>query len=231
MRAQHALIYFARAPIPGETKTRLIQRLGAEGAAELYRRFLLDAFARDWQGRVDVVIAVAQRDHVEAVRALAEDVCPGADYVVQSGWDLGERMANAFAEVLGRGYAGAVILGTDAPSLPGDRVDKSLALSEYRDLVLGPALDGGYYLIGLHRVIPEFLHDIAWGSPEVLVETLLRAQTLEAKVSLLEPWYDVDRPEDVEVLRSHLTALHLAGEPIPCPRTWEFLQHLPSAGG
>jgi hypothetical protein len=226
-RTRAALVYFARAPLPGRTKTRLIPRLGADGAAELYRRFLLDAFARDCEGRADVKIAVAQEDHADPLRALAEGVCPGAELLLQSGRDLGARMAHTFAEVLGAGYAGAVILGTDAPSLPGDRVAKALALCEYRDLVLGPALDGGYYLIGLRKVIPEFLQDIAWGSPEVLVETLRRAQAINARVSLLEPWYDVDRPEDLALLRSHLTALHLAGEPIPCPRTWEFLQQLP----
>jgi len=224
MKARHALVHFARAPVPGQTKTRLIPGLGAGGAAELYRCFLLDGLARDCDEGVDLLIAVAERDHVETVRALAENVCPAADLIVQSGRDLGERMANAFAEVLGRGYAGAVILGTDAPSLPGDRVDKALSLCDHRDLVLGPALDGGYYLIGLHKVVPALLLGIAWGTPGVLVETLRRAQAMGAKVSLLDPWYDVDTPEALAVLRSHLTALHLAGEPIPCPRTWEFLQ-------
>jgi len=227
MSLQHALIFFARAPVPGKAKTRLIPELGAEGAAELYRCFLLDTLARDCDEHPDVLVAVAEPAHLEPVRALTEEVCPAAKLIVQSGLDLGERMVNAFKEAFGRGYTSAVVIATDTPSLPSARVSSALALSDYRDLVIGPSLDGGYYLIGLRKVVPEFFRDVPWGSPAVLVQTLRWAQALGAKVSLLEPWYDVDTPQDLEVLRSHLTALHLAGDPLPCPRTWEFLQNLP----
>ncbi len=232
MRPGSVVIVFARAPVPGEAKTRLIPALGAWGASELYRCFVLDTLARSSELSVDVMLAAAEADQVEALRSLAQEACPRAEIIVQTGSDLGERMSGAFQEALGRGYPGAVLIGTDAPSLPFDRVDRALSLLRHGNLqrgrqyeaVLGPCLDGGYYLIGLRAPMPQLFQHMVWGTRSVLVDTLRRAQSLKASVSLLEPWYDVDTPEDLELLRSHLTALFLAGETIPCPATWHYLQ-------
>jgi rSAM/selenodomain-associated transferase 1 len=227
MSAVPALILFARNPVPGRAKTRLIPALGAEAAAELYRCFLLDSLEAAAGQRADVLVAVADADSLDAVRNLASPVCPRADFLVQQGDDLGQRMGHAFEAVFSRGYQGAVLVGTDVPSLPPLRVNDALRYCSSRDLVLGPSLDGGYYLIGLRKVIPECFADLPWGGPTVLVETLRRAHEAGASVSLLDPWYDVDTPEDLRVLRSHLTALDLARDTIFCPRTWEFLHRLP----
>ena len=227
MSTSRALILFAREPIPGKVKTRLIPALGAEGASELYRCFLLDALEAAAGQRADVLVAVADGDSLDSVRALSQSVCPRAEFLVQEGDGLGERMRNAFEAVFARGCQSAVLVGTDVPSLPPLRVDDALRYCSFRDLVLGPSLDGGYYLIGLREVIPRCFADIAWGGPSVLVETLRRAQEVRASVSLLEPWYDVDTPEDLRLLRSHLTALDLAQDTIFCPRTWRFIHSLP----
>jgi len=227
MNSTPALILFARDPVPGRVKTRLVPLLGAEGAAELYRCFLLDSLEAAACLPADVFVAVSRHAALEPVRSLAAPVCPKADFLVQVGDDLGQRMRHAFEAVLARPYGRAVAMATDVPSLPPLRVNEALDCAAHRDLVLGPSLDGGYYLIGLRKIIPTCFADMPWGGPAVLVETLRRAQQAGATVSLLEPWYDVDAPEDLRVLRSHLTALHLAGDTIFCPRTWEFLQHLP----
>jgi len=227
MNSTPALILFARDPVPGRVKTRLVPLLGAEGAAELYRCFLLDSLEAAAGQLADVFVAVSRDSALEPIRALATSVCARADFLVQVGSDLGQRMRHTFEAVLARGHRGAVVIATDVPSLPPPRVSEALDYAAYRDLVLGPSLDGGYYLIGLHKIIPTCFADMPWGGPTVLVETLSRAQQVGATVTLLEPWYDVDAPEDLRVLRSHLTALHLAGDTVFCPRTWEFLQHLP----
>jgi len=223
--SQHsAVIIFARAPIPGQAKTRLIPALGASAAADLYRCFLLDCLDRAGKVAAEVYVAAAEPEQRDAVRAIAAEVCPRAEVTVQSGRDLGERMSAAFDEAFRRGHPSALILGTDIPSLPFDRVDRALLLLRDRQVVLGPCLDGGYYLIGLQAPAPRLFQQIDWGSGSVLVDTLMRARSLSLSVSLLEPWLDVDTPQDLAMLRSYLHALSLAGEPIPCPRTWRHLR-------
>jgi hypothetical protein len=227
MESRPALIVFARSPSPGATKTRLVPRLGAEGAADLYRCFLLDSLARACSQRADVIVAVAGETPLDAMRSLVGEVCETCDFWPQRGGNLGERMEQAFRQAFDRGYTSAVLIGTDSPSLPYGRLAAALNLSASRDMVLGPALDGGYYLMGLRRLLPGIFKDIQWGTDTVLAESLRRARASRCQVSLLDPWYDVDTPEDLQMLRRHLTALHLAGQPIPCPRTWEFIRRLP----
>ena len=219
-----ALVIFARAPVPGQAKTRLIPVLGPEGAAELYRCFLRDTLANAAVMDASVLVAAAEEGHVAEVSRLAAEACPAAEVIVQEGRDLGERMLNAFRHTLRSGYRRTVIVGSDVPSLPWERVSEALRLAGERDLTLGPSLDGGYYLIGMHAAIPRLFDGMAWGKRTVLVDTLRHAQDLQLTVSLLEPWYDVDTPRDLETLRSHLTALALAGHELPCPRTWEYMR-------
>jgi hypothetical protein len=228
MSRDSAVIIFARAPIPGQTKTRLIAALGASGAADLYRCFLFDILGQAEKIAAAVSVAAAEPEQRDALEAIVTQVCPRAAVTVQSGRDLGERMSAAFDEAFRRGHPSALILGTDLPSLPFERIDRALSLLRDRQLVLGPCLDGGYYLIGLRSPAPQLFQHIDWGSSSVLVDTLMRAQSLSLSVSLLDPWFDVDIPQDLVVLRSYLHALSLAGELLPCPRTWRYLQeHLP----
>jgi hypothetical protein len=222
-RDRPALILFARAPVPGEAKTRLIPALGAAGAAELYHCFLLDALVHAAALEAGVIVAAAEAAHRPVLEGFARELCPRAEFMVQAGADLGERMLDAFRKVLGAGYPGAVLLGTDVPSLPWSRVAEALSLAPECDLVLGPSFDGGYYLIGAHAVLPRLFEHVAWGTKTVLVDTLTRGEQLTLNVTLLEPWYDVDTPQDLEVLSTHLRALALAHQDIPCPHTWRYL--------
>ena len=227
MQKPPAVIAFARAPSAGGTKTRLIPALGPDGAADLYRCFLLDTLANLQGVEADIVVAAAQEGDSQAVASLAEDVCPGAELIVQSGADLGERIANAVRQVLSRGHPRVAVVGTDSPSLPSRLVGEALELAAERDLVLGPAFDGGYYLIGLRALAPALFAGIAWGSDSVLCDTLARARDLRLSVALLQPWYDVDTPGDLNHLRDHLERQALASQPICCPRTWDHLRGLP----
>jgi len=227
MRKPPAVIVFARAPFPGGTKTRLIPALGPDRASDLYRCFLLDTLANLQGVDADVVVAAAEEGDSPAVASLVEDVCPGSELIVQSGADLGERIANSVRQVLSRGHPRVAVIGTDSPSLPSRLVGEALDLAAERDLVLGPSFDGGYYLIGLRALAPPLFAGIAWGSDSVLCDTLARARDLRLSVALLEPWYDVDTPGDLNHLRDHLTKQALTSQPICCPRTWDYLRHLP----
>jgi len=227
MKKPPAVIVFARAPSAGGTKTRLIPALGPDGAADLYRCFLLDTLANLQGLDAEVVVAAAEEADSRAVASLAEDVCPGAELIVQSGADLGERIADSVRQVLSRGHPRVAVIGTDSPSLPSRLVGEALDLAADRDLVLGPSFDGGYYLIGLRAPAPALFAGIAWGSDSVLCDTLARARDLRLSIALLQPWYDVDTPGDLNHLRDHLERQAFASQTICCPRTWDYLCELP----
>jgi rSAM/selenodomain-associated transferase 1 len=109
-------------------------------------------------------------------------------------------MHQAFETMFARGYQRTLIVGTDVPSLPLEHYKQALALLETNDLVLGPALDGGYYLIGLKRTIPELFTDIPWSTDQVLSLTQKKAATLGLKTALIPPWRDVDILDDLQAL-------------------------------
>lgn len=231
MAKRAALIVFARAPVAGQTKTRLIPALGPERAAQLYRCFALDTLESARRAPADVIAAAADPQHLDRLRALIGQACPEAVLIGQRGADLGERIANALHEALGLGHPRAVVIGTDSPDLPPERLAEALDLSAQRDLVLGPCFDGGYYLIAMQTVMPQLFRGIEWGSERVLADTIRRAQEMDLSTALLEPWHDVDTPDDLRALRTRLAARAEANQPIACLQTWEYLSGLPEEVG
>ena len=127
----------------------------------------------------------------------------------QQGSDLGEKMRSAFADRFKEGYDKVVIIGSDSPSLPGCYIDKAFATS--KDLVLGPSADGGYYLIAMSRKVFEVFGGVAWGTEKVLEETLKKVEDANISLELLPVWYDVDLPEDLKFLKTHLALIALSG--------------------
>ena len=231
MTSRPAVIAFARAPVAGRAKTRLIPALGPEGAAELYRCFLLDTLERLREQPAGIVIAVADPDDIVPLSKVINSLDLSAELVVQTGAALGERLCNAVRYAFSRGHSAAVVIGTDSPDLPPGLIRRALDLVVSHDLVLGPCSDGGYYLIGLRAVIPSLFRDIAWSSETVLSATVERATQLGLVIALLDPWCDVDTPADLLLLRERLTRQVLAGGRIPCPRTWDCLCDLPEGEG
>ncbi len=229
MASRPAVIAFARAPLAGRAKTRLIPALGPEGAAGLYRCFLLDTLDGLREQPCDIVVAAAEADDVGPLAEATAALGLQAEVVVQTGADLGERLSNAVQHTLSCGHRAAVVIGTDSPDLPPSFVRRALDLVRAHDLVLGPCSDGGYYLIGLRAVIPSLFCDIAWSSGTVLSATIERATQMGLAVALLDPWCDVDAPADLQFLRERLTRQAVSGGPIPCPRTWDYLCELPEA--
>lgn len=221
------MVLFARAPVPGRAKTRLIPALGPEGAAEIYRCFLLDTLEALRGLPADVIVAAAAQDEVEALSAaVREAACPAA-LAVQRGDTLGDRVGNALGDALSQGYSAAIAIGTDAPDLPVAYIGRAIELVGANDLVLGPCLDGGYYLVGMQKLHPPLFQGIEWSSAGVLSGTLKRASQMGLAVALLDRWEDVDTLPDLERLRERLSRTASAGGPVPCPRTWRRLQHLP----
>jgi rSAM/selenodomain-associated transferase 1 len=212
---------FAKWPRPGAVKTRL--GLPPEHAAAVARAFLLDTLARLAPLPVRRVVVFSPRDAQEDFAALLPT---GFDLVAQADGDLGARLEAFFACALASGAQRVVAVGTDSPTLPPEHVAQAFRLVEDADVVLGPAGDGGYYLIGCRRLPPVFA-GIAWSSATVLAETVARLDDPAWRLALLPPWYDVDTPADWEMLREHVAALRRAGINPGVPETEALLRRLP----
>jgi uncharacterized protein len=195
------LIVFTRFPEPGKTKTRLIGRLGAVGAADLQREMTTHtlAEARVFAARGGAGVEVRYEGGGEA--QMSETFGGDLRYVPQGGGDLGDRLVRAVATAFEDRAGTVLVIGSDCPGVTADLLERALDLlrGDARRVVLGPALDGGYYLIGLGRVVPELFEEVAWGTEHVLDRTIERARRAGLEVRLLEALADVDRPEDLDV--------------------------------
>ena len=191
------LIVFARYPEAGRAKTRLIPLLGPMGAALLHRqlvRITLDT-AQRLRGRRDVLTVV--RSTGAATRDMAALFGTGVTYQNQGEGDLGQRMRLAAADSLARGAHRVVLIGTDCPLLTAERLDDAFAALDMYDVVIGPATDGGYYLIGMKSDYAELFTGIAWGGPTVLAQTLEACRQLGLHFALLPALPDVDTADDL----------------------------------
>lgn len=207
---ENALIIFARAVRPGKVKTRLSPAFSEQEAAEIHAALVGDVIEEAvaaLSGRATVTLAWSEPGQK------ASDVIPsapaGIDEEVQPGGDLGERMALTIQGKLREGFQRVVILGSDAPTLPADHLTAAFEALDRSEVVLGPATDGGYYLVGMSRLHLEIFHHIQWGTPEVMAVTRRRLKDAGARFKELGPWRDVDTPEDLAHLWKEI--LHLKG--------------------
>lgn len=191
-----AVAVFAKAPRPGHAKTRLAPALGLGGAAALYEAFLTDTLAHVAELDVveRVIFATAQTD-----RAALEG--RGVGVITQVEGDLGARMAHALAWGLTRAPR-ALVIGSDLPTLPVSRLRDAIDALDRADVVLGPAADGGFFLVGAR--CPFELGAARWSSPHALADTEAHARSRGHTIARVGPWYDVDTPEDLALLRQHL---------------------------
>lgn len=193
------ILIFAKAPVPGYAKTRLIPALGAQGAAELQARLIrrtVDLAIAS--GLAPVELWVCGHSGLEFFDAFHHAV--DGRIHPQSGADLGARMGHALDHAL-KAADFAVLIGTDCPPLEITHLERACAaLAGGADTVLGPAEDGGYVLIGLRRCDPRIFDGIAWGTPEVLRQTRERIGALGWVGRELPVLWDVDQPHDLERL-------------------------------
>ena len=202
-------VLFAKKPAPGAVKTRLQSHLSARDAARLYEALLLDcATVLHATTAATKVVAFAPADAEEALRTLLTPI--GVfEYVPQIGADLGQRMEGLMQWAFARGAERVVLVGSDSPSLPAAYIDEGLSLLREKEVVLGPSMDGGYYLVGRRKGESRIFQDVAWSTGMVLEQTLARLGT--QTLGLLPPWYDVDTPVEAGFLKVHLEALARAG--------------------
>jgi hypothetical protein len=191
------LILFARFPEPGRVKTRLIPALGPEGAAALHRRLVLrtlrTALAACRAADAELEIRFTGGDENALHHWLGDEVFCRA----QSDGDLGRRMAGAFADSFREGARATVIIGSDCPELTADLLAAAFDKLFQASVVLGPATDGGYYLIGLTQPVPQLFRGIRWSTETVLAESLHALEQINVKPALLSSLNDLDLPGDL----------------------------------
>ncbi len=187
------LVIFTRYPEPGKVKTRLIPALGPEGAQRLHREMAELSLRQAFKAGVDIEIYFAGGNQ----QLMENWLGPGLHYRSQAGDTLGEKLYNASEDAFSEGIGRVVIIGTDCPGLTEKHINQAFYLLDTADLVLGPALDGGYYLLGLRRACGPLFEGINWGSDQVCRQTLNAARRENLTTELLEELADVDRPEDL----------------------------------
>jgi len=199
-----ALVIFAKAPIPGEVKTRLCPPLTPDEAATLHGSFVLDMLERTKlavaksQLPFHRYLACAPSSELVFFKIMEER--QGVRLLDQGGDDLGQRMHQTFVDLFAKGYKQIIIVGTDVPTLPLSVYQEALTLLGKSDVVLGPALDGGYYLIGLKQPAEHLFIGVPWSTDQVLAVTQQNAKTLGLSVGLTTPWRDIDTIADLHSL-------------------------------
>jgi uncharacterized protein len=231
-----ALAVMAKAPRVGDVKTRLVPPLDPAQAAKLSICFLRDVttLIAELVGpypacQVDGFVAYTPVGSEQMFDGLLPN---GFGLLAQRGENLGERLFHAAYDFLNAGYGGMCLINSDSPTLPKSVLEQALkALQLPGDrVVLGPADDGGYYLIGLKQAHAQLFADIEWSTEKVLPQTLERAAQVRLEVVLLPVWYDVDDGDSLERLRNELFAGEAAVPATPCgyhaPHTRAYLTQL-----
>lgn len=197
-----AIVVLAKSPEPGRVKTRLIPVLGEQQATLVYQRLL--------QHTLTLASKYAcQSSDIEAYLFLSGDAENTAYKKIRFGLtlnvadqaqgDLGSRMSHALGTALEK-HDQAVIVGADCPGINSAYLDQAFAQLEHKDLVFGPALDGGYVLLGLKQIHPSMFENMPWSQANLLQQSLARAQLQQLAVATLAPLGDVDYAEDLDLL-------------------------------
>jgi len=192
-----ALIIFAKAPIPGEVKTRLCPPLDPDEAASLHGTLVLDAIERT-KGLQGIALYVAGTPDLAHPFFKVMEGRYGARLLSQSGPDLGSRMKQAMQDAFDQGAQEVLLTGTDLPALPRAHLIEALKLIKSHDVVLGPTADGGYYLIGLRKMTPAPFEGIAWSTGAVFAETKKKIEAAGLSLGLLPECRDLDTLDDLK---------------------------------
>lgn len=200
----NALAIMAKAPIAGTVKTRLVPPLTHAQAAELSRALLVDQLEHlNALGFADLYVAFTPG---HAFPVIGEIMPPKFRCFPQRGEDLGARMSAIFDELMARGYRNVVLIGGDLPPLPLSYLEQAFEIlaTQSEGVVLGPSRDGGYYLVGMNRRVPQIFERMMWSHDRVLAQTLTRLAALRIDSELLPGWFDIDTVDDLRRLESCL---------------------------
>lgn len=194
MNKKEALVVFTKNAVKGKVKSRLAASIGEDEALQIHNKLLKRT--KTIVNLEEIRLFIYYSDYIEHEDDWPVDVFKK----IQSGEDLGARMMNAFTNTFCEGYEKVVIIGTDCAQLETSHLNEAFMRLINNEVVIGPAYDGGYYLIGLNKIIPGLFRSIDWGTNEVLAQTLAICSELKLNTYLLPLLADVDREEDLKYL-------------------------------
>ncbi len=203
----HTILLFTRYPQPGKCKTRLLPELSAEAATEIHRQLVFHS---------DTTISNYLTQHNDTTYHICYTGASDKQmkhwlgqrkFVKQQGENLGERMANGL-KTARLSCDKCLLMGSDCPDISGELLQDAFLVLQNSDIVLGPAHDGGYYLIGINKTllpqqIEQLFSDILWGKNNVLAKTLERIKKLQLSFQLLKKLHDIDTPDDLQYFNHH----------------------------
>lgn len=224
MKPSGTLLLFARAPFLGRVKTRLQPDLSAEEALRIHRALLRDALAllRTAAARAAVHPVVALSEPLAGDEPIASDLA-GIETILQAGDDLGERLLRAFQARLVGGAGPVAAIGSDSPTLTPEAVTNAFNTLREHDVVIVPAADGGYVLLGCRHLHPEIFRGMPWGTPQVMRETGKRLRKGGIPHAILPPSRDLDTRDDLIAIYRELEG---AGGPPLAPHTLRALREV-----
>ena len=215
----NALILFAVIPPAEKSKTKLMPFLSAEECKTLYNCFVKDVYQKSIISGADIYVFFSPRDKKAVFQSLlGED----AVFLPQHGDDLGQRMKNAFGAVLRMGYDKVVLMGTDIPHIHTETIRNAFDSLNVRDIVIHPALDGGYYLIGMKQEHDSIWNIKRYGTNTVMYDTLQHIKAENLSIAVGQMYYDIDCKEDLKQLWNDMKR----GAVCNCPETMAFLETL-----
>jgi rSAM/selenodomain-associated transferase 1 len=194
---------FVKVPEPGQVKTRLSPPLSSQEACRLYTAFIQDLFDR--VGRLKKVRGTVFYTGGE-LDVLRDYIPKSYEEIAQEGESLGDRMSAAFEHLLAGEGRTAILIGSDSPDIPVQYIKRAFLKLKHKDVVLGPAADGGYYMVGLRAPAPALFAGVEWGEHLVLKQTLDNIKSQQLTLSLMPLWYDVDTPASLRLLRDMIRA-------------------------
>ena len=193
------LLFFIKNPEKGKVKTRLASAIGDERAGKLYRRFLFEMLSTLNRGTFLFYLCFYPGDSLENLKKwLGEEYL----YMAQYGGDLGERMENCFMEAFAMNFKRVVLIGSDIPDLPIEFIEEAFTSLKEKHVVIGPSLDGGYYLIGFNdkKFSPQVFKGFPWSTEKVFEQTTKILEWEGLTVHFLKPLRDIDTIEDLRNL-------------------------------
>lgn len=195
MTANDSLIIFVKNPEKGKVKTRLAKDIGDDQALHVYHRLL--QYTKSISKPLNSEKIVYYSDFIDN-----NDLWDNMTFEkhLQDGADLGERMQNAFAEAFARGQQRVLIIGSDCVELETYMIKEAFAVLENNDVVIGPAKDGGYYLLGMRKFYPTLFENKPWSSDDLLMDTIIDLKKLNAPYYLLKTLSDIDHVEDLALM-------------------------------
>ena len=195
MTENDRLIIFVKNPEIGRVKTRLAKTIGDEQALSIYQKLLL--YTKEITKGLNADKSVYYSEHIDN-NDLWDNMLFSKH--LQRGDDLGERMQNAFADAFAQGKERVIIIGSDCLELETYMIKEAFAVLENNDVVLGPAKDGGYYMIGMTAFLPTLFEDKNWSTDDLLMDTISDLKKMNAKYYLLKTLNDIDTIEDLKAL-------------------------------